>query len=244
MAIPPIIHYCWFGGQQLPKLSQECISSWRKKLPQYEIVLWNEHNFDTSKFIFTDEAARLQKWAFVTDFVRIYALYNYGGVYLDSDVEVKKPLDIFLEHRLFTGFERPIYPVTAIMGSEPNHPWLKELLDYYLNKHFISPNGIPDLTPNTITMTQSLLKRYGVKLNNTKQFLNDGICIYPQQYFCPLTIRESDNQKNIDNAFAIHWFSGSWCSPQVRFSRKIINFLIKIHLFSVYNYFRKIVHHE
>lgn len=239
MSIPKIIHYCWFGGNPLPRLARKCIASWKKYLPEYKIILWDESNFDLSAFSFTEEAAKLQKWAFVSDFVRIYALYHCGGIYLDSDVEVKKTLEEFLNHRLFTGFELPDYPVTAIMGAEPRHPWLKELLDHYVMKHFIKHDGTPDLTPNTVIMTKSLVRRYNVKLNNTKQQLGDGICIYPQEYFCPLTIRRDDYYECMNNAYTIHWFSASWCTPKARLMRRIINFLRKAHL---YNFVRRIIH--
>ena len=239
MSIPKTIHYCWFGANPLSRLAQKCIASWKKYLPEYRIILWNEYNFDTSAFCFTEEAARSKKWAFVADFVRIYALYHYGGIYLDCDVEVKKNLDCFLNHQFFTGFELPNYPVvTALMGAEAHHPWLKELLDYYLARHFIKSDGTPDLTTNTVILTESLKKRYAVNLNNTKQLLDDGICIYPQEYFCPLTIRGGNKQKYVDNAYAVHWFSASWLSPQARLKLKIINILRRLHLL---NFVRRVV---
>lgn len=180
----------------------------------------------------------MKKWAFVSDFLRIYALYHHGGIYLDSDVEVLKPLDNFLRHRAFTGFERPGCPVTGIMGAEPGHPWIEGLFHEYLQKHFVDGNGVPDLTPNTQLITQDLQKRYGVLLNNEKQFLNDGLCVYPQEIFCPLTMKGENYRKNFAGAFTVHWFAGSWRSPGARLLSGLGRVLRKVHL---YNFVRRIV---
>ena len=233
MAIPKIIHYCWFGEKEFPALGRRCLASWKKFLPDYRIVLWNELNFDLSAFCFTREAAAMKKWAFVSDFLRLYALYRRGGVYLDSDVEVLKPLDGFLRHRAFTGFERPGCPVTGIMGAEAGHPWIKGLLADYSRKHFIDESGVPDLTPNTELITRDLRKRYGVLLNNRKQFLDDGLCIYPQEIFCPLTLKGENYGKNFAGAFTVHWFAGSWRPPGARLLSGLGRVLRKIHLYDV-----------
>jgi mannosyltransferase OCH1-like enzyme len=103
--IPKVIHYCWFGGKPLPELAKKCIASWKKKCPDYEIKEWNETNFDLSSNRYLQEAIKMKKWAFASDYIRLAVLYNEGGIYLDTDVEILKPLDKFLRHDFFTNFE-------------------------------------------------------------------------------------------------------------------------------------------
>src|SRR5699024_8907222 len=127
--IPKIIHYCWFGGNELSKTTKVCINSWKKKLPDYKIIEWNESNFDINSNQYVKEAYQAGRYAFVTDYVRLYVLYHYGGIYMDTDVEVLKSLDSFLKHQAFTGCENEKNSVTGIIGSEKDHEWIKTLLD-------------------------------------------------------------------------------------------------------------------
>lgn len=161
MSIPKTVHYCWFGGKEKPELTNMCISSWKKHLPDYEIIEWNENNFDINMNNFVKEAYEAKKFAFVSDYVRAYVLYNYGGIYLDTDVEVIKPLDQFLDHNVFTGCESDKYCVTGTIGSTKNHELIKSLLEYYDNKKFRLDNNEYNNTPNTVIITEIIKNKFG-----------------------------------------------------------------------------------
>ena len=205
--IPKIIHYCWFGKNPHPPLIKECMDSWRKVLPEYKVIEWNEENFDITENQYVREAYENKKWAFVTDYVRLKVLYEYGGIYLDSDVEVLKPIDIFLKDECFSGFESRDMVPTAIMGSKPGAGFIKQLLSYYANKTLINTDGTFDLTANTITITK-ICRDNGLILNGKKQIVN-GFTLYPQKYFCPNSLVRIFNKKPI-SAYTIHHSMGSW----------------------------------
>ena len=207
--IPKTIHYCWFGGNPKSKLIEKCIKSWEKYCPDYEIIEWNEKNFDLNCCDYVKEAYEAKKWAFVTDYVRIWALNTYGGVYLDTDVELKKSLDKFLSHNAFTGFERENLPFTAVYGSEPNHSLCATILSYYENRHFLLPDGSFDLTTNTVSVTDLMVKKYDLNLANKTQILSDGLAVYSNDYFCPKSYID-DRVYKTENTHAIHWFNASW----------------------------------
>ena len=158
--IPKIIHYCWFGGNPLPEDAQKCIASWKKYCPDYEIREWNEENFDIQSNDYVKEAYEAKKFAFVTDYVRLYALIAYGGIYMDTDVEVVKSLDAFLKHKAFSGFESSNSIPTRLMASEKDYPLFKTLMDDYENRHFLKEDGSFDMTTNTVTIT-NLCKQIG-----------------------------------------------------------------------------------
>lgn len=204
--IPKIIHYCWFGGNPLPKAAEDCIRSWKKYCPDYEIMEWNESNFDINSNLYTKQAYESRKWAFVTDVVRLYALYHYGGIYMDTDVEVIKPLDRFLTHSAFSGFEDPANIPTGIMAAEKGHPLFKKLVEHYDTRPFLV-NGEPDLTTNVTTITNLLLPE-GFIPNNSYQEVA-GLSLYPYDYFCP---RDIHTMKLVvtENSYTIHHFAGSW----------------------------------
>lgn len=217
--IPKIIHYCWFGRGEMPPLAKKCIASWEKYLPEYRIKQWNEDNFDLSSYPYTEEAYRLRKFAFVTDVVRLFALYTEGGIYMDTDVEVLKPLDAFLDHPAFSGFEDEMHVPTGIMGAEKGSLWAKENLDLYEGRHFIQEDGTPDLTTNVATITGMML-RHGLKQDNTYQEFPGLAVMYPKEYFCPLNPWTRKVEKTANTA-TIHHFMGSWSSKTpVSVSRK------------------------
>lgn len=214
--IPKIIHYCWFGGKEMPKQFKKYIKSWKKYCPDYELKLWDESNFDINCNQYVKEAYENKKYAFVTDYVRLYALYNFGGIYMDTDVEVLKPLDEFLNNEAFSGFESSNAVQTGIMGAEKGNILFKELVDYYLDKHFIEADGSMDMTTNVQIITNILLKR-GLQGNNKFQRL-DGITLYPSEYFCPIDWKT--REKNITkNTYTIHWFAGSWLPPKSKWQK-------------------------
>jgi len=216
--IQKIIHYCWFGGKEKPNLVQKCIESWKKYCPEFEIKEWNESNFDVNSCDYVREAYNEKKWAFVTDYVRLWALFEYGGIYMDTDVEVIKSLDGFLNHAGFTGFEDDTYMVTGIIAAEKGLPLMKQLLSYYDNRRFVGENGALDMTTNTVSITQTL-KDIGFLPNGTMQ-VNDGFAIYPRDYFCPLDDATGRLNKT-ENTVAIHWFNKSWLPEKKRFRSKI-----------------------
>ena len=216
--IPKVIHYCWFGGKPLPKLAIKCIESWKKFCPDYEIKEWNENNFDLNISFYTKEAYEEKKWAFITDYVRLYALVNEGGVYMDTDVEVIGSLDAFLSNKAFSGFENEKSISTGIMACEKGFPLFSELLRDYDNRHFILEDGSLDITTNVVTITK-LCQEYGFVGNNTYQNIV-GFALYPMDFFCPKDQMTGRINSSV-NTVTIHHFSGSWINLSGRISRKI-----------------------
>lgn len=215
--IPKIIHYCWFGRGEMPKLVQRCVKSWKKYCPDWEIVLWNEDSFDVNSTLWTKQAYEAKKYAFVADYVRLKAMYEMGGVYLDSDVELLGPIDEFLKHEAFSGFENPRSVPTGIMASEAGQRVIGRWLDWYTDRPYLI-DGKPDMNPNVSFMTEDLKSR-GLKLDNTYQVV-DGFAMYPQTYFCPL---HTDTVKHCrsDQTVAVHYFTSSWRSEKARQGMKI-----------------------
>lgn len=213
--IPKKIHYCWFGRGKMPELALKCIESWKKHLPEYEIKEWNEDNFDLNMYPYVREAYDNRKFAFVTDVVRLYALYHEGGIYMDTDVEVLKPLDAFLDCPAFSGFEDDVHVPTGIMASEKGGKWAKENLAYYDGRHFVNEQGELDLTTNVTTITNYMLP-YGLKQNNTLQQFPGLITFYPKDYFCPKSYEDGKIYLT-DNTYTIHHFAGSWQTPYRKF---------------------------
>lgn len=238
--IPKIIHYCWFGRGQMPKLALKCIASWKKYLPDYEIKEWNEDNFNLDLYPYVREAYDARKFAFVTDVVRLYALYNEGGIYMDTDVEVLKPLDQFLIHTAFSGFEGHTTVSTGIMASERGGIWAKENLAYYDGRHFRKTDGSLDVTTNVITITNYMLAK-GLKPNNTFQDFPNLITLYPKDYFCPI---EQEGHKLVltSNTVCIHHFAGSWITGRQKLKKRISRFLgtnITLVIIAVKRFFKK-----
>ena len=208
--IPKIIHYCWFGRGEKSRLIKKCMESWKKFCPDYKIIEWNEDNFDINSNTFVKQAYENKKWAFVSDYVRLFALYNYGGVYLDTDVEIIKPIDKFLKHEAFSGFENPESVPTGIIAAQKGQPIIKMWFDWYENREFII-NGKMLHEPNVKFMTETLLNK-GLILNNTYQEI-EGFAMYPQTYFCPINVDKRTNCKS-KNTCAIHHFTSSWRSSE------------------------------
>lgn len=183
--IPRIIHYCWFGVKDLPQEAKNCIASWHIFMPNWKYKLWNEENFDINSTPYTAEAYAAGKYAFVSDYVRLLALENEGGVYLDTDVEILKPLDDLLTNKAFAGFEGSKHlPVgTCILASEAHGEWVTEMLKAYEGRHFIQPNGTYDMTTNVKFLT-SIMAANGFVQNGEEQYYKD-LHVYPVDYFCP-----------------------------------------------------------
>lgn len=228
--IPKIIHYCWFGGNPLPEIAKKCIESWKKYCPDYEIKEWNESNFDINCCEYIQEAYNAQKWAFVSDYARFYILYNYGGVYFDTDVELIRPIEDILEKGPFMGCEKDALQSSDLSNVELRvNPGLgiataagtdiyKALLSEYNERHFILPDGSYDLT-TVVTITTELLKRYGLKNLKDIQIV-EGVYIYPMEYFCPLD--DHTGQLSItSNTCSIHHFDGSWLTDELKVQKQL-----------------------
>lgn len=218
--IPKKIHYCWFGRGRMPDLALNCIESWHKHMPDYEYKLWNEDSFDIHLNAYVEEAYQARKFAFVTDYVRLYALYTEGGIYMDTDVEVLKPFDDLLELPGFTGYEGSKYlpPVTGTLASEANNMWVKEQLDSYLDAHFIKSDGTLDTTTNTARISE-IMRKGGFVQSGEKQVYKD-MHIFPVDYFCP---RQTTGELLFsDNTYCDHHFMGSWSD------KTSSNFLLKL----------------
>ena len=209
--IPKIIHFCWLSKDEYPELVKKCIESWKKYLPDYEIMIWNTDNFDVNCCTYTAQAFAAKKYAFVSDYIRLYALYNYGGIYLDSDIEVIKSFDDLLNQKAFTCFQNSYSVAAWIFGSVKGNPIFKEFLDHYKDRKFILDDGSMDLTPNPVPITETC-KKHGLKLKNVEQKL-DYITVYPQDYFCPY---DHVNEKlNItENTYSIHYFNAAWFTDE------------------------------
>ena len=205
--IPKIIHYCWFGRGKKSELIERCIESWKKYCPDYEIIEWNEDNLDVEATEYTKQAYEAKKWAFVSDYARLYALYHMGGIYLDTDVEILKPLDSFLDHDSVTGFEAKDSPITAVMGAHKENPIIKMLLDYYNTASFINEDGSLNMLTNTHIITKYFVEQ-GVKLNGKKQTVSN-MTIYKQIVFCPNNFTRIFNKPS-KKSYTIHHFDQSW----------------------------------
>lgn len=217
--IPKIIHYCWFGGNPLPKLAKKCIRSWKKYCKGYEIREWNESNFDISTApLYVRQAYEAKKWAFVTDYVRLYVVHEYGGIYLDTDVQIKKKLDDLLQHRAYFGFENGTEIATGLgFGAEAGTPILKEMMSDYDDIPFIFPDGTMDLTACPIRNTNVFL-RYGLKQDDSRQILAGDILILPSVMLCPIRYNMTEREGG-ENAYSIHWFSASWYEQEALVQR-------------------------
>jgi hypothetical protein len=212
--IPKIIHYCWFGKGEKPKLVKRCIESWRKNLNDYEIIEWNESNFNINCSDYVRQAYEARKFAFVSDYVRVYALYNYGGIYLDTDVEVLKSLDEFLIHDSFWGFEEKNFIATSTIGAAMGNELIKSFLDSYKGKKFILSDGSYNELTNVAIVTD-ILKNMGLLLNGQYQTINGQDIFYPRTYFSPYDYINC-RYFITENSYTIHHFYKSWMPLKIR----------------------------
>ena len=208
MSIPKILHYCWFGGKPKPPLAEKCIRSWRKFCPDFEIREWNESNFDLEQVpAYVRQAYEAGRWAFVTDYVRLRALTEVGGVYLDTDVEIVRPLEPFLKHEAFAGFEHLERVQTGVLACRKGFPLFQEFLAYYDTAVFRRPDGSMDTTTNVEILT-GICRKKGLVFNDAFQVV-DGLAVYPREFFCPVDY-DTMKLKKTRKTVTIHWFSGSW----------------------------------
>lgn len=224
--IPKIIHYCWFGEAYKNQSVLTYIDSWKKFNPNFEIIEWNENNFDISINDYVKEAYRNKKWAFVSDYARLYALYNYGGIYLDTDVEVIKPFDSLLNTKTFMGAESQFSICTATIGAEKGSELIKEIMQSYEGKHFFTNNKM-DTMPNSQRIFHILSDHYKYK-HSVKDIQDLDVCIiYPQDFFSPIncyTFYEEITERTI----CIHRYAGTWKNSREKLKDKGIVFLTRI----------------
>ena len=217
--IPKIIHYCWFGRNPLPELAVNCIKSWKKFLPDYEIKEWNEENFDVNIVPYTAEAYRAKKYAFVSDYARFWILYKYGGLYFDTDVEIIKSMDDIIVQGAFMGCElcpdkqngglKPAIAPGLGLGVEQGNRLYAKILDSYKKKHLFNFKG--QITETVVGIVTKLLicNRNDIDLRQIS--IIDGIRIYPNEYFCPIIALTGD-MSITENTRTIHHYTATWVS--------------------------------
>ncbi len=234
--IPKVIHYCWFGGKPLPELARKCIDSWRRFCPDYEIRQWDESNFDVQSCDYVKEAYAAKKWAFVSDYARFWILYNHGGVYFDTDVELLKPIDPILEKGGFMGVE--VAPGDFVGGNADlivapglgiavakNDPFYERILKYYQDIHFMLSDG----SLNTMTVgshVTELLRANGLKNEDVMQTVC-GINIYPKRFFNPIDLN-SGKCKLTDDTVSIHHYAATWVSGKTKFRDGVFRFIYRV----------------
>ena len=224
--IPKKIHYCWFGNGDKPIIVKKCEESWKEHLADYEIIEWNEKNFDININKYVEEAYKCKKFAFVSDYVRVYALYNHGGIYLDTDVEVFKNFDDLLENDSFWGYEQENYIATSTIGAKKANKLIKSFLDSYDDKTFVNEDGsLNDLT--NVAIITEILSNMGLKGNGEYQSIEGIGAFYPQTYFSPY---DYINCRKLitKNSYCIHHFYKSWLPISTRIKSNIKILVAKI----------------
>lgn len=233
--IPKVIHYCWFGGNPLPESAKKCIASWRKFLPDYEIKEWNESNFDVKSIKYTREAYRLKKYAFVSDYARMWILYNYGGLYFDTDVELIRPIDDIVARGNFMGLEAPhdnipyqkgnsvnTKPQLSSLNNENINPGLglgvapglglyKKVIDWYKSHHFATWKG--GIGTTIVYVVTDIIRNSKIKTLNDGTYYASGIYVYPPDYFCPKNYK-TGKVTITENTRSIHHYSATWVKRQ------------------------------
>ena len=215
--IPKIIHYCWLSNDPIPPQLKKYMDSWKKYLPDYEIMLWDFNRFPKNESVWVQQAFDAKKYAFAADYIRLYALYNYGGIYLDTDVEVIKSLNPLLSNKYIVGYETEIGIEAGVIGAEPRSFWIKKCLDYYKNKTFINENNEYDTLPLPKII-------YNILTNNS--ILEVDIFPFPSDYLTAKSY-ETGVICITNNTYTIHHFAGSWKSKKDLLKLKIIQFLGK-----------------
>ena len=244
--IPKIIHYCWFGGNPLPELEQRCLASWHLHMPDWEYKWWNEETFDIAAApLYVRQAYEARKYAFVSDYVRLWALEKFGGLYMDVDFMVYRPFDAIMDkYPAFAGYEgskrNPV--MQGVLASEPHGAWVKDMLETYLDRKYILPDGKLDMTPNTSYFTDRLEAQGFIADGKEKDFyLNDGtfmLHVFPVHYFCPVLTTGEDvrteetycehmgeSSWNTNKGWKtklMHMFSPKWKTRIIKLKRKIL----------------------
>ena len=241
--IPKVIHYIWFGNNSLTPLAEECLVSWKEQMPDWEIMRWDENSFDIAAApLYVRQAYEAKKYAFVSDYVRLWALEQYGGVYVDMDVKVIKSYEPLLNDTAFIGLEesKAHLPGTCVMGCEAHCKWVRDMLSLYDNIEFVKPDGSLDLTTNVQRMGASMIRELeneGVRESKwwkQNQYIEKwGLRIYTHDYFSPIT--STRVMRKTKNTYSIHYFAESWrdgkkkrCWRDWTITREFINALVQV----------------
>lgn len=244
--IPKILHYVWLGGNPLTPLAEDCFASWKSAMPDWQIMRWDETNFDIAAApVYVRQAYEARKYAFVSDYVRLWALEQYGGVYVDTDVKVLKSYEPLLNDTAFIGLEesKAHLPGTCVIGCEPHCQWVRDMLALYDNIEFVKPDGSLDLTTNVQRMGASMIRELeneGVRESKwwkQNQYIEKwGLRIYTHDYFSPIT--STRVMRKTKNTYSIHYFAESWRDGKKKrgwrdwtITREIVNALVQIKRF-------------
>lgn len=243
--IPKIIHYCWFGGKPLDALAIKCLESWKKFFPDYEIICWNENNVDFSNCMYIKEAYAEKKWAFVSDYVRFKVMYEHGGIYFDTDVEIIRPFDDILKNGSFMGCEQPDLKkgmrVNPGLGFavEPGLDVIREIIEHYESNSFYNDDGTLNLQMTIVERTTNILRQHGLKESMDSQQVA-GLTIYSTDYFCPMHV-DTHQMYITNNTHSIHWYAGSWVEPMVKFRSKVYRILSHVFGENAANKIREVI---
>ena len=233
--IPKTIHYCWFGRGEKPKMAQKCIASWKKYCPDYEIVEWNEDNFDIQAHPYAKSCYKLKKWAFLSDYVRLVVVEQHGGIYFDTDVELLRAPDFLLEHEAFYGFENKSNIATGLgFGAEAHHSTIQAMVEEY-RKVQPDAEGVYPCVVCPQLNTQALLP-FGLELNGQRQTMA-GAEIYPAEYFNPYE-STTGRLNTTKNTVSVHWYSGSWMSKGTILRSKITKPLHRVFGENCFQFFK------
>ena len=239
--IPLVIHYCWFGDNPLTPLAEQCLASWQEHMPDWQIMRWDETNFDIAVApLYVRHAYEARKFAFVSDYVRLWALERYGGVYVDTDVKVLKSYEPLLNDTAFIGFEesKAHLPGTCVMGCEPHCQWVRDMLALYDGVEFIQPDGSLDLTTNVermgaVMMNELREEQYWKRNQYIEKW---GLRIYTHDYFSPIT--STRVMRKTKNTYSVHYFAESWREGKRAsgwrnwtITRELINALVQVKRF-------------
>lgn len=210
--IPKKIHYVWVGGNEKPASIQKCLRTWQHHLKDYEIIEWNENNFDLNQNKYIQQAYQAKKWAFVSDYIRAKVVNEYGGIYLDTDVLVLDDLEETLKYPAFVGFENHEYPFTATFGAEAHHPLTTDMVNYFDDLDFDFDKDDQMAGVNTVSVSDILINKYHCKPNDTEQDLETGIHVYPDNILCNPSFESK----------TIHVFTGTWMEGKKSWKRELV----------------------
>lgn len=244
--IPKIIHYCWLGPNKKTDLILKCIDSWHRQMPEFEIKEWNESNFDLSHHKFMAQAYDSGKYAFASDQLRYIVLKEYGGIFLDCDVEALKNFTPLLSNEIFFGIEGHVgkkFTVSPglIIGSTPNNNLINKMVNEYERLDFIKHNGSLNTYLTSPALLTQQLKRLNFNDDNVEQLLGDNIHIYPTSFFDPIdhTTIKLKISSDFNNAFAVHWGAGSWLTKSAKYRRVLSILLRRLFGNKIINYIRR-----
>ena len=228
--IPKTVHYCWFGKQPKPNDVNTYIAGWKKVLPDYEVIEWTENNFNVDINQYVRQAYKAKKYAFVSDYARLYAIYHYGGIYLDTDVEVLKPFDDLLENEVVLGFEQKCFVATSTLLARKNSIFIKDFMDSYNNRRFVNIDDSLDLTTNVQVLTK-ILTSIGLNRNNKQQRLvykdKEQVLVLERKYLSPFDYN-SNTYHTDSTTLAIHHFGSSWSTVKFRLIVKLRGVIVSL----------------